>query len=100
MTICIAANCAKGQAVVVASDRMLSAEFLTLEFDHPDAKIEEISRSCVALSAGDALASQGVLACHAGELHNPSISDLTDQIRQRFIEARRRRASEHLLEPR
>jgi hypothetical protein len=52
MTICVAANCAKSRAVVVASDRMLSAEFLTLEFDHPDAKIEEISPTCVALTAG------------------------------------------------
>jgi hypothetical protein len=37
---------------------------------------------------------------HAAQLQNPLISDLTDQIRQRFVEARRRVASEHLLEPR
>lgn len=103
MTICVAANCAKWEAVVVASDRMLSAPFLTLEFDHPDAKIEEISPTCVALTAGDALASQDVLAGgigHAGQLQNPFMSDFTYQIRQRFVEARRRLASEQLLEPR
>lgn len=103
MTICIAANCANGQAVVVASDRMLSAPFLTLEFDHPDAKIDEVSRTCVALSAGDALASHDVLmdgAGFAGQLQNPMISNFADQLRQKFIEARRRRASEQVLEPR
>lgn len=103
MTVCIAANCASGRAVVVASDRMLSAPFLTLEFDHPDAKIDQVSPSCVALTAGDALAAQEVLADgagFAGQLQNPFITNFADQIRAKFVEARRRLASEQVLEPR
>lgn len=82
---------------------MLNAPFLTLEFDHPDAKIDKISPSCVALTSGDALAAQDVLADgagFAGQLQNPLISNFADQIRLKFVEARRRMANERLLEPR
>jgi len=56
MTICISAICEGGKAVVVASDRMVTAGFLALEFEHPGGKIKEISKTCVGLTAGDALA--------------------------------------------
>ena len=103
MTVCIAANCAGGGAVVVASDRMLSAPFLTLEFDHPDAKIDQVSPTCVALTAGDALAAQEVLADgagFAGRLQDPFINNFADQIRLKYVDARRRMATEQVLEPR
>ncbi len=103
MTVCIAANCAGCNAVVVASDRMLSAPFLTLEFDHPDAKIDQVSQTCVALTSGDALAAQDVLADgagYAGQLQNPFVTNFADQIRQKFVEARKRLANEQILEPR
>jgi len=103
MTICIAANCADARSVVVASDRMLSAPFLLLEFDHADAKIDEVSRTCVALTAGDALAADSVLAAGSGspgQLSNPLISDFAEHVRQRFVDTRRRLANEHILEPR
>lgn len=103
MTICIAANCAGGSGVVVASDRMLSAPFLLLEFDHPDAKIDIISNSCVALTAGDALAADSVLSAGPGlpgQMTNPLVSQFAEHVRQRFVEARRRLANEHILEPR
>lgn len=103
MTVCIAANCGKGSAVVVASDRMLSAPFLTIEFDHADAKIDLISPTCVALSAGDALRADEVLGAGtglAGQLSEPFVSQFADHIRQKFVEARRKAANELILEPR
>ena len=83
MTICIAANCKVGQAVVVGSDRMLSAPFLFLEFDHPDAKIDTITPTCVALTAGDALIAQDILAGAediASTLSNPTVNIIADHI--------------------
>ena len=68
MTICIATSCDDSQSIVVASDRMLTAPFLTVEFDHHDAKIDQIGDSCVALSAGDALCVQDVLVGGIGAL--------------------------------
>jgi 20S proteasome alpha/beta subunit len=103
MTVCIAANCASGKGVVVASDRMLSAPHLTLEFDHPDAKIDRIGQRCVALTAGDALAAQEILAGGsgiAGQLQDPLISHYADHLRRQYVDARRRVANQYYLEPR
>ena len=103
MTICVAASCADGSAVVVASDRMLSAPFLTVEFDHQDAKIDQINQTCVALSSGDALCVQDVLIGGwgaANQLQNPTIQVLAEQIKHQFCEVRKSRINDYILGPR
>jgi 20S proteasome alpha/beta subunit len=103
MTICIAALCNKGQSVVVAADRMVSAPFLTIEFDHPNAKIDIISPRCVALSAGDVLAVTDVLSESSGisgQLQDPTVRLITDEIKQRFVQVRHRLLHERLFQPR
>lgn len=103
MTIGIAASCADGRAVVVASDRMLSAPFLTVEFDHQDTKIDQISDNCVALSSGDALCVQDVLIGGVGaasHLQNPPIKTIADQIKMQFCEIRKQRVNDMILGPR
>lgn len=82
---------------------MLSAPFLTLEFDHADGKIDQLGSTCVALSAGDALVADEVLSegpGFAGQLNSPLIVNFADHIRQKFVESRRRMANEQVLEPR
>ena len=91
MTICIAALCNNGQGVVVASDRMITAEFLALEFEHPDAKIEVLANSCVGLSAGDALASTelfGACGTVAQNLQAPTVEQITEEVKGHFVRAR------------
>lgn len=103
MTVCIAASCENGRAVVVASDRMLSAPFLTVEFDHQDAKIDEIGNKCVALSSGDALCVQDVLIGGLGaanQLQNPTIATLAEQIKVQFCTVRIQRVNDLILGPR
>ena len=103
MTICIAASCASGNAVVVASDRMLSAPFLTVEFDHQDTKIDAISGNCVALSSGDALCVQDILLGGLGaasQLQNPPIETIATQIKNQFCELRKQRINDLILGPR
>jgi hypothetical protein len=59
--------------------------------------------NCVALTAGDALTAHDVLAAgpgFAGQLSNPLVSHFADHVRQKFVESRRRLASEQILEPR
>ena len=101
VTICVAASCENGKHVVVASDRMLSAPFLTVEFDHQDTKIDEISRNCVALSSGDALCVQDVLIGGIGaasQLQNPSIKTLAEQIKIQFCQIRKQRVNDLILD--
>lgn len=103
MTICIATSCDGGKAIVVASDRMLSAPFLTVEFDHQDAKIDQIGNNCVALSAGDALCVQDVLMGGIGaasQLQNPSIKTLADQVKHQFCDIRKQRINDFVFGPR
>ena len=103
MTICIAALCNGGQSVVVAADRMVSAPFLTIEFDHPNAKIDIIGQRCVALSAGDVLAVTDVLSESSGisgQLQNPTVRLITDEIKQRFVQVRHKLLNERLFQPR
>ncbi len=103
MTVCIAASCDSGRALVVASDRMLSAPFLTLEFDHADAKIDPIGSHCVALTAGDALSVQEIIIGGLGvtaQLQNPSVQLIAQNIRDRFAAVRKQRINEIVLGPR
>lgn len=103
MTICIAALCDQGRSIVVASDRMLSAPFLTIEFDHPDAKINHINHRCIALSAGDALSVTDVLSDASGvsnQLQNPTVQFLTNEVRKRFSQIRQNHLDERLFQPR
>ena len=87
MTICIAALCDRGKSVVVAADRMMTAPFLTIEFDHPNAKIDVIGQRCVALSAGDVLAvtevlseSSGISGAHIHSIDDPGTSQCFDRL--------------------
>lgn len=103
MTICIAVLCDEGRSVVVAADRMVSAPFLTVEFDHPNAKIDEIGPRCVALSAGDVLSLTDILSESSGisgQLSNPAIRLITEEIKQRFVDVRRRLLNERVFQPR
>jgi len=56
MTICIGAINSMGSSVVVASDSMITNDYLSIEFEHPIMKMTLLSDSCIALTAGDALA--------------------------------------------
>ncbi len=103
MTVCIAACGDDGSSVVVASDRMLSAPFLTVEFDHLDTKISQIDKRCVALSSGDALCVQEILIGGLGaanQLQNPPISTLAEQIKFKFCDVRKQRINDLILGPR
>lgn len=103
MTICIATICEKGQVIIVASDHMVTAGFLMLEFEHPGSKIELLTPACVGMTAGDALASTELFdICRAkvNQLSAPTIEIIANEIKEQFSCLRRRRAEERLLGPR
>ena len=103
MTICVAAIAAGNSAVVVASDRMVSAQFLSLEFDHPGSKIEQLSRSCVGLSSGDALPAGELFNSAyavATQLQNPQIGQIAESIKDSYCSLRQKRIEEQIFKPR
>ena len=103
MTICIAALCNKGQAVVVAADRMMSAHYLAIEFDHPSEKIDRIGDRCVAMSAGDVMAVTDVLSEGSrvsGQSTDPPINLIAESLKERFVEVRAKRLNDRVFQPR
>jgi len=82
---------------------MLSAHFLSLEFDHPDSKIEQLGPSCIGLSAGDALPAGELFASsHAltAQLQDPAIAGIAEAIRESYAQRRAQRVEEMYFKPR
>jgi hypothetical protein len=103
MTICIGAICDNAQKIVIASDRMITASYPSIEFEHALPKIEILSPRCVALTAGSALAHTElfkVVKGHITSLSNPSVNLITEKVKESFVEQRMNKANEKILKPR
>ena len=103
MTICIAAIGQSGQVAVVASDRMVTASPPPIEFEHHAPKVTEVSRTCVVLTAGDALAdvelcSQAIAA--AQTFQALSVQQVAQEIQQAYTRQRSERIEALFLRPR
>jgi hypothetical protein len=103
MTICIGAICDDNKAVVIASDRMITSTYPLIEFEHSRSKTTQISNSCIALTAGDALANAELFRKVKGvtsSVAQPTISGINDTIKNVYIEQRLQKANEKYLRPR
>jgi len=103
MTVCIAAICDQGESVVVASDTMVTNPGLSIEFEHNASKISQLSRTCVAMTAGDALA-YTELFDEVGDglspLRSPSVRQIVELIKECYCEVRQKDIRERILRPR
>jgi 20S proteasome alpha/beta subunit len=85
MTVCIAAINQKHKLIAFATDRMVTANFPPMEFEHSLPKLTQINEYCVALSAGDALIGKeifdNVIRQTAGET-NPSIIQIVERAKE------------------
>lgn len=61
MTVCIAAICDSGKAIVVCADRMFTNPGLSVEFETDEQKIEVLAERCVALPAGNSVFASEIL---------------------------------------
>jgi len=103
MTICIAALCGEAKVVVVASDRMITATYPPIEFEHGIPKLEIICPTCIVLTAGDALAHADICRAVRGKvssLTRPRMVVITEEIRKTYVTQRQKTISERFLEPR
>ncbi len=103
MTVCIAAICCHGRSVVVASDTMVTNTGISIEFEHRGSKIIELSPTCAAMTAGDALAHTelfGMVRQELSELRSPSVFQIVDQIKKCYKAVRHQEICERVLGPR
>lgn len=103
LTICIAAICDEGKSVVAASDRMITSEQIAIEFEHDTPKIYQVTKKCIVLSAGNALAHTKVVGRakeKLTEISDPSIEVVASTLKDIYQEERRLRAESLHLKPR
>jgi 20S proteasome alpha/beta subunit len=103
MTICIAAICDQQKAIVVASDKMLTADFYDLQFEQPDPKFEALGESCVGLTAGDADAHIELFRAirkNIADWKSPEVEMIAEMVKDQFVYLRKKRAEAYVLQPR
>jgi hypothetical protein len=100
MTVCIAAICDNGSAIVVAADRMFTAGApINLEFETSEQKIESLSPSCVALLAGNsAFGTDGALARLQGA-QRPPVGFAADAVKESYVSVRGTKVRDSVVVP-
>ncbi len=102
MTVCIAAVCDSGKAIVVAADRMFTNPGLSLEFETEEKKTEELGATCVALSSGNSVFATEVLDQARRELsgnRTPEFAKLFDVLKKAYISVRAEKAEAQVITP-
>lgn len=100
MTICIALLCEQGKAVVVASDRMVSGS--DIEFEQNTMKIDELSNSSLALTAGSAIEHVDLLRECISVVNRQSslgVYQIAETVKDSFARLRIKRAEETSFKP-
>jgi 20S proteasome alpha/beta subunit len=105
MTVCIAAMAESGRKIVLASDRMITANFpIPTEFETDDVpKIYRLGDSAIAMSAGNALSAYEIIERAKALIASQQINkteQIVETIRQTYQDYRRQRVIERTLEPR
>lgn len=100
MTICIAAAAGKDH-VVVASDRMVTLSIPSTEFEQNLSKTVEITKNCVAATAGNALGytpiHQETLKLLQQDSSTPDTQRIAELIRRSYVKARNEKLEQDIL---
>jgi len=100
LTICIAAAAGK-EHVVVASDRMITLSLPSTEFEQNVSKTVEITKNCVAATAGNALAYTPIhletLKLLQQDSTTPDIQRIAELIRRSYVKARNEKLEQDIL---
>ena len=100
MTICLALICDNQERIVAVADRMVSVEFLSLEFEQQTRKVDQIGNHIVALTSGDALGHTDIIRDATEEIakmSQPIVRDVAAEVEEQFIQHRQRFAEKSIL---
>ena len=100
MTICLALVCENQNSVVAVADRMVSVDFLSLQFEQQTRKIDQIGGSFAALTAGDALGHTNIIREATEEISKmsqPTVLEVASELEERFINHRQNLAEKSVL---
>ncbi len=100
MTICLALLCDDQKKVVAVADRMVSVDYLSLQFEQHTRKVDLISQKFAVLTAGDALGHTEIIrgaSLEISQLSQPSVFDVASSVEAHFIRCRQRLAENTVL---
>lgn len=103
MTICLGAICEKGATVVVASDRLITSYYPPVEFEHGTPKIDQITDSFIALTAGSATEHTELFQMARAKVSSkasPQVQDVIKAVKESFVTLRMKSAEEKHFKPR
>jgi len=103
VTVCIGAICEGGKIVLVATDRMWTNPYLSIEYEYPEPKIEILSPTCVAAIAGSVILPTEAIERVREKVHRKgirNISDIAYAIKEEYIKERNKRIDDEVFKPR
>jgi len=101
MTICIAAMC-ENKYVIVATDRMLTVLLPNIEFETDYDKATEITKNCIAATAGSAIAHTPLFRDAGVEIAREGTKDIdkiVEHTRNAYLKVRNKKLEEEILFP-
>ncbi len=102
MTVCIAAICEAGKAIVLAADAMITGEDLMIEYEFGSPKIRQLTDNCAVTAAGDATMETDLLRMvrkAISELKAPSMEMIVEKTREVYHALRTRAMEDQILLP-
>jgi len=86
MTVCIAAVNQRHKMIAFATDRMVTATFPPIEFEHSLPKLTQISDYCIALSSGDAIIGKEIFDTvkETVEKAKPPIAQIAERVKEMY----------------
>jgi len=103
VTVCIGVLCEKARQVVITADRMITATYPPVQFEHGMPKLEVICPSCIVMTAGDALAHADLcrnVRNRISDLSRPRMVVITEEVRKGYVAQRLEAIEQRFLEPR
>ena len=109
MTICIAIRCDCGKngdvipKVIMAADRMITSDYLEINFEQPVPKLTAIAKNCVVATAGDALSPSDLFDLAKQKIkmskHTHQISEIVTILKESYVELRNKKIEDNILKP-
>lgn len=102
MTVIIAAICEEGEAIVFASDKMITDDYVPVEYESPEMKIDQIGRTCVALTAGNALIPTEIISKVKEKYEHKEdykMSEIVAEIKREYVAVRKTKVEDRYLRP-
>jgi len=103
MTVCIGAICERGRAVIVATDRMWTSHDLSIQYEYPEPKIEELSSKCVAAIAGSVVLPTEAIERVKEKVQREGIQNISDiayALKDEYSKERIKRVNDEIFAPR